>query len=80
MISYSESPGYISTGDELVWRELFLDRSERMSWTLGHNACKTHDYDIVVVECEKGNVCFHLGVTSAVDDGVCASVHFELKQ
>ena len=57
-IPYSESPGYVSTGDELVMREPSIDAVYDLGdvrWLRGQDACQMHDYSLVVVECEHGN-------------------------
>ncbi|XP_022082636.1 scavenger receptor cysteine-rich type 1 protein M130-like [Acanthaster planci] len=53
LIYYSESPGYVSTGDELVLRELYLGSTiGELRWIQGQNTCQKHYYELLSVECE----------------------------
>ncbi|XP_038053971.1 scavenger receptor cysteine-rich type 1 protein M160-like [Patiria miniata] len=55
LIPYSESPGYVSTGEELIMREIFLGSSlGKVRWVRGQNACQRHQYELLHVECETG--------------------------
>ena len=52
---YLESPDYVSTGKELVMRELYIESSSTgVRWTRGQDACLDHDYSLISVECETG--------------------------
>ena len=56
MIPYSKFSGYVSTGDELILRQFFLEGKGTMKWTQGQHACQTHDNRLVFMEVETGKL------------------------